>query len=632
MTSQPKVILLGLDSLDWRCLQLFLDRGFLPNFERLINTSASCALVSDQATSSSATWTTILTGYTQSFHGVFSDLQYGPGGLSAQEVTSHQVRLPRIWDYAAQHHFKTNMMGWPALSPANHHHGVTVVNGIQHLDAATIDIWPLSPDAVSPKSWRSNVLDNRVFADDIPQTYIKQLFKYLSEEEMTQVEAPSKLLFSQLLSLHSVGMHLSEDNLHPWQLLALRFDTLDYVSNLPLQLNFNGNTLSYLLGWYQFVDAMLAKYLSYKSQQDYLVLLSDRGVNPALIGTKSEFSNGNMPGVLFFSGPNIPQDKSLDAITMLDIAPTILAMLGIEHASMSGKVLFDLKSNHAKTLFVDAPAIEEVNAKQLMPLYRQTEIKPSEMAEDNTLLKAHLLALENISDTLYAERLATLAEIKFRQGQLKQCVDCCQKSLQIAQDVIPVLVLLCRSYVMLDDFKSARLIIDKYRHISIHPVWKNMIEGFYAYALGDWKTATEAFNQLALLDHVPINAQLWLAEVQIKQQKYAKAMEHLELAVKNNVEKAIALERMAALKIASGDFKNALEALNLAIYHSPDKANLFVLRFEVKVALGDLKLAKADLFRALKLAPGLISEKQANKILLSRQDTNKHPYVELIKF
>lgn len=632
MSNQPKVILLGIDQLDWRCVQIFLDRGLLPNFERLINISSSGPFLTDSGQSKSTTWTTILTGYTQSFHGVLSDLQYGPGGLSAQEVTNRQVRAPRVWDYASQRNLKSNIMGWPALSPAFNNHGLTVVNGIQHLDSAAIDIWPLSPDAVSPKAWRSNVLDNRVFSDDIPLSYIEQLLKYLSEEEREAIQGPSRLLFSQLLTLHSVGMKLGEDDLNPWQLLALRFDTLDYVSSLPMQLNFNGNTLSYLLGWYQFIDAMLAKYLSYKGEEDYLVLVSDSGVNPALIGFPSEIASKAMAGVLFFTGPNIPQDKPLDPVSIVDIAPTILAMLGIDHADMRGNTLFDLKSKHAELLFVDTPPIEEIDAEQLKPLYGRSDLYASQIGDVSTVVGVDLSSLERVSDMLYSELLSTLAEVKFQQGELGQCVDLCERSLQVRPDIINVLILLCRAYAMLGDFKSARQIIDKYRHISIHPVWENIIEGFYAYAAGDWESATSAFNKLALIEQVPINAQLWLAEVLIKQENYSAAVEHLELAVKSGIELAVALERMAFVKIAVGDFPKALEAVNLAISYHPDKAQLFVLRFEVQAALGDFNRAKRDLLRALKLQPGVITENQANKILMLRQGVNNQAHFELIKF
>ncbi|MDP8567747.1 alkaline phosphatase family protein [Methylophilus aquaticus] len=632
MSAQSKVILLGIDQLDWRCLQVFLDRGFLPNFERLMNISSSGPFVSDPYLSKSSVWTTILTGYTPSFHGVLSDLQYGPGGLSAQEVTNRQVRVPRVWDYASQRNLKSNIMGWPALSPASSNHGLTVVNGIQHIDSAAIDIWPLSPNAVSPKSWRGNVLDNRVFADDIPAEYIQQLLKYLSEEEKSAIKAPARLLFSQLLSLHSIGMKLGEDEDNPWQLLALRFDTLDYVSNLPSQLNFNGNTLSYLLGWYQFIDAMLAKYLSYKCEEDYLVLVSDCGVNPALIGYPTGLASKAMPGVLFFVGPDIPQDKPLDTVSILDIAPTILAMLGIEHGDMRGNTLFDLKSKHSVRLFVDTPPIEEIDAEQLKPLYRRSNLYTSQSSYESAVVGVDLSSLERVSDMLYSELLSILAEVKFQQGHLGQCVDLCEKSLQIRPDIINVLILLCRAYAILGDFKTARQIIDKYRHIAIHPIWENIIEGFYAYAAGDWKSATSAFNKLALIEHVPINAQLWLAEVLIKQENYSAAVKHLELAVKSSIELAVALERMAFVKIAVGDFPQALEVLNLAISYNPDKAQLFVLRFEVQAALGDFNRAKGDLFRALKLQPGVITEKQANKILMLRQGVKNQAHFELIKF
>jgi arylsulfatase A-like enzyme len=79
-----------------------------------------------------------------------------------------------------------------------------------------------------------------------------------------------------------------------------------------------------------------------------VLVLSDHGHHAAKPGgVFSGEHNDAPPGVLIAAGPGIPAGTTVKSATLLDIAPTILTLLGLPAAAdMPGRVLRDLIPGH----------------------------------------------------------------------------------------------------------------------------------------------------------------------------------------------------------------------------------------------------------------------------------------------
>ena len=105
MTPQTKVLLVGIDGL---LLQRAIDSGRAPTLATLRNDSYFCEMEVDTPTISGPSWTTLLTGVSQSIHKVIDNDYKNHNLVAAPDILTRAKELhPDIATYAAA--------GWPPL-------------------------------------------------------------------------------------------------------------------------------------------------------------------------------------------------------------------------------------------------------------------------------------------------------------------------------------------------------------------------------------------------------------------------------------------------------------------------------------------------------------------------------------
>lgn len=631
---RSKVLLLGIEVLDWAVLQLLMDKGYLPTFQQLMNSGSAGPFSSPAQMTGSAFWNTLLTGVDETMHGILTDLEPGPAGLSARAVSASRVRVPRLWDYAEQAQLGANVMGWPALAPVVPRPGITVANGIQYAEPGVYDLWPLPPATVFPPAWRESVLDMRVLADDIPEQALLALLQALPEPSLSRVTLPSRLLFSQLLSLHAIGLQMAEDPAYPWHLLALRLDTFSAIHAVPGNIQLSTHPVEYLLGWYQFLDSMLAKYLSLLGPQDALVLVSRRGMDQKLMGRAANPQQAVGDGVLMMRGPQVPADAVMPPVALQDIAPTVLSMLGLKpHARLPGQAWF---SPAADRIPLAVPAAWPEPLTEVGEAPAQATEDFVHWSEDD---KRRLSEMEHIARQVHEEAAFHLARAEFTLGRYQQCAQHLRALLHQASAltapglVLQGCVLLCKCLLILGETSECVQLVERYRVKEAGRVWNTTIDGMLAFALADWPSAAQHFRQLLAHADSPVNAPLWLAESLIAQGQFTEAHSWLQLATTDSpLEIDRAWDSLAGLHMRQGRWPDALQAINQAIAYRPSDAPLLLKRFEIHVALGARTQAESDLHRVRQLAPALISEQQANQCLIRHFKPDAETGLALFKF
>ncbi len=607
-------MLLAFDGLDWDCIQLYCDSGHLPHFSKLFEESAAGTMPAPVQASAALNWTTAMSGVSEEMHGILSDLEYGPGGLSGQAVSQLRLRVPRVWEYADAQGLVSHVLGWPATSPANINNGIVVANGIQYLDAGVKDVWPLHPESVYPKTWRDQVLDYRIIADDIPQAYIGDLLRFTNPALVDKLKVPSTLLLAQILSLHSLGLQMADEG--NWQFLALRFDTLPLVYGLPFQISFDESPLNYFLGWYKLIDAMLGKYMSYLADSDYLMLLSERGVPQVLTGKPESIFAQQGPGAVFIKGPDIKKDSVLPEVAVLDICPTLLTMLGFApHEQLAGQSLYQSTKELCPLGVPQLWPKADLDISSVMPPEKGV-VNVNLLVNDADIPCANFSGLYEIRDQVCIQQLYALSYAFRQKGNLERGKQALQALINIDPNHIPALIMLARTLLELNEVNECMHLVEQYQHLKSGAVWTNLIDGMLALGSHHYELAAACFEKLLSCENAPVNVSLWYADALIKLKRYQDAKAQLEKAVKQGTEVLQAWQKLSYVEMQLGHLENALHACNQAIAMQPSNPYLLINRFELKTYLGQTVTARQDLLRALKIKPDIISQDKLNQIVL----------------
>lgn len=140
MSSQCKLLLLGIDGATWRVLDPLLQAGKLPNLERLIARGTSGVLRSFEYSASPVVWTTIATGKMPAKHNI-KDFR----------VSRRDLKAKQIWEILAEQGHKVGIFqylvtwppqavdgfivpGWLAPDPAAHPPDLQFINEFVNKD------------------------------------------------------------------------------------------------------------------------------------------------------------------------------------------------------------------------------------------------------------------------------------------------------------------------------------------------------------------------------------------------------------------------------------------------------------------------------------------------------------------
>jgi len=129
--------------------------------------------------------------------------------------------------------------------------------------------------------------------------------------------------------------------------------------------------------------------------------------------------------------------------------------------------------------------------------------------------------------------------------------------------------------------------------------------------------ATEDFTKLLGEDGENIDAHHALAEAYTFQEKYDKALDHIDQAVKLNPESSVTLILRARIHMIKNDAKSAMDDLNEALKLKPRNLPALLMRARLHQTQGDIESAKQDVERVLLFQPGLTQGVLLHSIILA---------------
>jgi predicted AlkP superfamily phosphohydrolase/phosphomutase/tetratricopeptide (TPR) repeat protein len=359
-----RVLVLGLDGLDPRAVDLLVAEGKLPNFAKLKREGASGTLKSRQPLLSPVVWTTVATGKLPEQHGIGHFVALDPSGKEIP-VTRTMRRVKALWNIASEAGKTVGVVGWWATWPPEPVRGFVVSDhtayhflfpqGAAGGEAATT--WPpelraeIAPLLRHPGDLRYEEL--RSFVDvsrerfDRPFDFADELshFKWALATAMSYRDIGLDLWKKKSPRLEMVYIEATDSTAH---LFGHLFRAQGLAGELAAQQRQYGRAVEEM---YRFADRIVGDYLAAMDPETTLVVLSDHGFDLGVLPDDPSQTRDlrrvseryhNEQGVLFLYGREVRKGTAVGGAGILDIAPTVLTLLGIPPAAdMPGRVRRD---------------------------------------------------------------------------------------------------------------------------------------------------------------------------------------------------------------------------------------------------------------------------------------------------
>lgn len=395
----PRILLVGVDGLEWDVLLPLVKAGRLPNLARMMTVGRFGFLRSFAPTESPAIWTSVATGKTPARHGVLSFTRPGPDGGRPVLYGSRDRRTKAIWNIVGDFGRRACVVGWWATYPVEPLNGVMVAQTNTDAQVARGNLKGSLMDGVArqvyPPEREDAVLEvAQDAAEGLPER---------ARRAFGELEAPgdSRLVQSLLRSsawafradaiYEKVTKHLAGTD-GPFDLTMVYFGGPDVVGhrfwryrapdlydNRPAtdEVESFGDFID---DYYAYVDGAIRRLRDTLPKDVTVLVVSDHGMKPGNLD--AEFGPNSPPmrsnsalhedapaGVFLAAGPLVappPAPPALAELTraridtvgsVLDITPTILHLMALPVGrDMEGRVLrngFTGPTNAADPVFVE---------------------------------------------------------------------------------------------------------------------------------------------------------------------------------------------------------------------------------------------------------------------------------------
>jgi tetratricopeptide (TPR) repeat protein len=364
-----EILLIGLDGSDWRILDPLLEDGRMPNLAGLVARGARAHLRTIRPILSPVIWTSIATGVKPGRHGIVDFVVTAGDDGTLMPVTGTMRRVPALWDLLGAQGIESSVVAWWATWPADPIRGRMVTDriayqlfrgmmaqdwrsddpdtdrGKTHPADLIAELRPLirSPAEVGDETIAAFLPGRRFPADPTPRQ------QELLDEFRTVIAAAE--------TYHAMALHL-------FDMPGSRFKTVYYegpdtASHLFMRYRsprLDGVDASdaALFGqvvdrYYEHQDRYLGELLKLAGADATVILVSDHGFKSGRdrpprsdprIGRAGAADWHTPVGMLLLAGPDIRPGIDLGAASILDVAPTVLALYGLPVArDMDGQPL-----------------------------------------------------------------------------------------------------------------------------------------------------------------------------------------------------------------------------------------------------------------------------------------------------
>lgn len=376
-----RLLIVGWDAADWLIVDRLFAAGRMPVLRRLVDGGARADLGTLEPKLSPLLWSSIATGKTAEKHGILNFVEPRPegGGLRLSSSTSRKTKA--LWNILSQAGLETRVVGWYASHPAEPIRGSVVTNLLQEGEPAHEGAaWPLVAGTVHPPAFADAVAAARQRARAFPSEWLRALLPKVDEVGAGDARVQSLVkLMSHAASIEGAALASLRAG-GAWDAAMVFFDAIDTVGHHFMQFvaprmahvsereqRLFGGVMDRVYEWH---DAALGRLLDAAGDGVTVILLSDHGFHsdhlrpnlsevPPERRMELEASWHRPQGVLVMSGPGVVRGAEIASPTILDVAPTALALLGLPAGEdFDGRVLAEAIDGEAPARIPSWDAVE----------------------------------------------------------------------------------------------------------------------------------------------------------------------------------------------------------------------------------------------------------------------------------
>lgn len=361
-----KILFVGVDGADWQVLEPLLAAGRLPHFQRLIDGGSRGDLRSLEPMLSPLLWTTMATGKLPEEHGILSFTTVDPRTGTKVPIGRNARRVDAFWNMLSDAGRSVDIVGWLATYPAETIRGVMVSDRLGYLayagagDAA-------SPGTIAPPERAAEIAARVVGAPAVTyEEFARVLHIDRTAFEQARgnafdVQSPINnmiMLYASTRSYAAIAAHLLATDRPDF--LGVYFELVDATGHLfmhyapPMPPGTDPERFAQFKDAtdmaYVVQDEILGDLLAKIGDDTVVMIASDHGfrsgaarptTSPEIAAGKAAFWH-RMEGVIVLAGNGVKRGHRISGATLLDIAPTILALQGLpKPADMPGRVLVE---------------------------------------------------------------------------------------------------------------------------------------------------------------------------------------------------------------------------------------------------------------------------------------------------
>ncbi|MFH1221244.1 MAG: tetratricopeptide repeat protein [Candidatus Eisenbacteria bacterium] len=372
-----RVIVVGCDGFDWEIYRAVSKIKRMPNIEKLIAEGATGDLLSMEPLISPMIWTTLATGVEPPAHGIVDFLMKDAATGEDVPISSGMRRVPALWNMMTRFGRSSGFIGWLGTFPAEAVKGFMVSDRVgYHIfdprwqkgasyeadrgGARRAD----TPGLIYPDNLVGEIRPFILDASEVPYETVADFIKVGRDQIAPQAKTFDPLDLPRNLRV-ALASNLTYESVARYaykqyrpQLFSVYLDLIDNTCHLFIKYmephtqdvsdrdaqKYGGAVLEA----YAHTDRLVGEWLKVVDEGTTLIFLSDHGFKsgdlrpraPSVVGAPQAVAWHRMAGAIALYGNHVRKGAKLTDAGILDIAPTILRLVGLPKAKdMSGRVL-----------------------------------------------------------------------------------------------------------------------------------------------------------------------------------------------------------------------------------------------------------------------------------------------------
>jgi len=405
-----RLIVLGLDALDWRLVDDLIRKGLMPNLKEVMDRGAQAEVIVRPPLLSPLIWTSIATGVHPEVHGVLDFVERDPAGGEPRPISSAARKVPALWEIAAMAGRTIAVIGWWATFPAVAPPGATIYS--DRLTEQIFGFEGTTEGSAFPPEAADTADRLRMRRADLSPEILAPILAVSREElnatlaENAAWENPIGGILRLMAPTYTIERLTDHELSRGTEIVLVYLEGTDMVGHLfgphrPPPLPIVDREEARRFGsvvdrYYAHVDRWIGRVAAQIPPQDTLVIVSDHGFrwfedrplvsSGAHTGTAEEWHRRE--GAFIVAGPTVQRGRTRHRMRLLDVSAALFALSGLPvGVGMPGVVPGWVVAGHDRTpLAVDYGAL--VSLEELQQASRRAEVSPEVKAEQLAKLRA----------------------------------------------------------------------------------------------------------------------------------------------------------------------------------------------------------------------------------------------------